>query len=130
MKTKRELEKELERCSYRYKSLSDISNRREMESHEEEELEVLEIRVNDLKKMLEEKNTNIKKKFISVGKYITVFAGVLFLMLTIYSSTSAYHFMQSETSIEKQIIMALTTFITFALTMGSAMMVKKQFTIR
>ncbi|MDN5201761.1 hypothetical protein QQ008_10320 [Fulvivirgaceae bacterium BMA10] len=127
MKTKKELEKELENCTYRMKSLSDISNRREMEEHEIEELELLEIRCKDIKEVLDKRSAAFNAKFVSAGKIITLFAAVFFLLLTVYSSTSAYHFLQSEASTEKQIIMAVTTLLTFLLTIGAGYALKKQF---
>ncbi len=126
MKSRKQLEKDLENLKYRFKSLSDIPNRREMSKGEEEELELLEIRINDLKQVLKEKVTIRQNQFASIGKTITLLAAVLFLILTIYSTTSAYQFISAGVSVEKQVIMAVTTLLTFALTVGAAYAFSRQ----
>lgn len=130
MKTKAELEKELEKINYRYKSLIDIPNRRDMTAAEEEELELLEIRINDLKQILRQKIARQRFKFASIGKTITLLAAIMFSLLTVYSTTSAYQFLQSETSVEKQVIMGLTTILTFCLTVGAAYAYSRQYKLQ
>lgn len=130
MKTKAELEKELEKINYRYKSLIDIPNRRDMTAAEEEELELLEIRINDLNQILRQKIARQRFKFASIGKTITLLAAIMFSLLTVYSTTSAYQFLQSETSVEKQVIMGLTTILTFCLTVGAAYAYSRQYKLQ
>ena len=130
MKTKAELEKELEKINYRYKSLIDIPSRRDMTAEEEEELELLEIRINDLKQILRQKIARQRFKFASIGKTITLLAAIMFSLLTVYSTTSAYQFLQSETSVEKQVIMGLTTILTFCLTVGAAYAYSRQYKLQ
>lgn len=127
MKTKVELEKELEILNYRYTSLTDIPNRREMTEKEEEELELLEIRLNDLKQVLRQKVADRRFKFAAIGKTITLLAAIMFLLLTVYSTTSAYQFLNSETSIEKQVMMGITTILTFCLTIGAVYAYSRQY---
>lgn len=127
MKTKAELEKELENIDFRYKSLIDIPNRREMTPAEEEELELLEIRRNDLKEILKQKIAKRKFKFASIGKTITLLAAIMFMLLTVYSTASAYQFLQSDTSVEKQVMMGITTILTFCLTIGATYAYSRQY---
>ncbi len=127
MKTKVELEKELEKLNYRYSSLIDIPNRREMTQEEEEELELLDIRITDLKQVLKQKVAARRFKFASVGKTITLLAAIMFSLLTVYATTSAYQFMLTETSIEKQVMMGITTILTFCLTVGATYAYSRQY---
>lgn len=129
MKTRKDLEKDLEKLNYRFKSLSDIPNRREMTEGEAEELEVIEIRVNDLKQVLKQKVATRYSQFASIGKTITFLAAVLFLILTVYSTTSAYQFLNSGVSIEKQVIMSVTTLLTFILTVGASYAFSRQYNL-
>ena len=130
MKTKVELEKDLEKLNYRYTSLRDIPSRRVMTAQEEEEFEVLEIRINDLKQVLRQKVANRRFKFAAVGKTITLLAAIMFLLLTVYSTTSAYQFMHTETSIEKQVMMGVTTILTFCLTVGAVYAYSRQYKLQ
>ena len=127
MKTKVELEKELEKLNYRYSSLIDIPNRREMSPEEEQELELLEIKITDLKQVLKQKVTSRRFKFASIGKTITLLAAIMFSLLTVYATTSAYRFMLTETSIEKQVMMGITTILTFCLTIGATYAYSRQY---
>ncbi len=126
MKSRKQLEKDLENLNYRFKSLSDIPNRREMTTGEEEELELLEIRISDLKQVLKEKVATRQTQFASIGKTITLLAAILFLILTVYSTTSAYQFISAGVSVEKQVIMAVTTLLTFVLTIGATYAFSRQ----
>ncbi|MDN5214834.1 hypothetical protein QQ020_22330 [Fulvivirgaceae bacterium BMA12] len=127
MKTKVELEKELEKLNYRYTSLIDIPNRREMTQEEEQELELLDIRITDLKQVLKQKVAARRFKFASVGKTITLLAAIMFSLLTVYATTSAYQFMLTETSVEKQVMMGITTILTFCLTIGATYAYSRQY---
>ncbi len=126
MKTRKELIKELETVNYRVKSLSDIPNRREITSKEQEELDLLELRVSDLEKVINQKEQKNESLFKSFGKNMTLIAAIMFLLLTIYSTTSAYSFMSSNSSIEKQLIMGVTTILTFILTIGASYFYTRQ----
>ena len=130
MKTKIELEKELEKLNYRYSSLKDIPNRRVITAEEEEELELLEIRINDLKQVLKQKVADRRFKFAAVGKTITLLAAIMFLLLTVYATTSAYQFLHTETSVEKQVIMGVTTILTFCLTVGAIYAYSRQYKLQ
>ena len=97
-----------------------------MTAAEEEELETLEIRRNDLKQVLKQKIANERFKFASIGKTITLLAAIMFLLLTVYTTTSAYQFLHSETSVQKQVMMGITTILTFCLTIGAVYAYSRQ----
>ena len=126
MKTRKQLEEELEKLNFRLVSLSSIPSRRGMTMEESEELENLQIYVKDLKQVLNKKNKARNKKYVSASHTITLILAIGFLLLTIYSTTSAFHFMNTSFNVERLLTLGIVTSLAFILTVMSTYFYTKQ----
>ena len=130
MRTTKQLERELEKLTYRIDSLSAISERRNMLAKEKEELETLNIKSQSIKTVIRKGNEVRQAKFESAKGLLTIFAVILFATLTAYSMFTASSLMGAGISLQKQVMMATTTLITLVLTIGLVLSYTKRYTIR